>query len=215
MGMNEVFAVVLFAASRRASGGDVPVGVLLLVVMVAVALFGVAYIIQSMENEKRRKRQEQIDRNNNVRYLQWQNTVEHAGHIAPVPCSLMLKRGEQCLYVAHNVTLFEVRAVRNSTHTFGSMPLGNSRIRIGRGYSTSSSSDEWKPIASGELYVTNKQVYFDGDKQDRKIPIGKVATIKADYSAVEISSETRQKSMVFMGCNGQIVRDIVQCVSQG
>lgn len=55
MGMNEVFAVVLFAASRRASGGDVPVGVLLLVVIVAVALFGVAYVIQSMENEKRRK----------------------------------------------------------------------------------------------------------------------------------------------------------------
>lgn len=215
MGMSELLAVVFFAASRRASDGDAPVGVLLLVGVVAVAVFVVAYVIQSMEKEKREKEQEQIDRNNNVRYLQWQNTVEHAGQIVPVPCSLMLKRDEQCLYVAHNVTLFEVRAVRHSTHTFGSMPLGNTRVRIGRGYSTSSSSDEWKPIASGELYVTNKQVYFDGDMQDRKIPISKVATIKADYSAVEISSETRQKSMVFLGCNGQIVRDIVQYVSKG
>lgn len=86
--------------------------------------------------------------------------------------------------------------------------------RIGQGTSTSRSTDEWTPIAVGELYVTNKQVYFDGNMQDRKIPLGKIATIKADYSAVEVSSDARQKSMIFMNCNGQIVRDAVQIALQ-
>lgn len=208
------FAFVMFANSRHSSLFNDPVWTIGGIAGVAIILIVFFFVWEMIQSERRKEQQRKIDKANNARYLSWKNMVSRIGRIVPVDCSLMLKRDEECLHVAKNVTLFEVRAVRKSTHTFGSMPLGNTHLRIGKGWSTSRSSDEWTAIAIGDLYVTSKQVYFDGDKQDRKIPISKIETIKADFSAVEISSETRQKSMVFMGCNGQIVRDIVQCVAK-
>lgn len=211
--VNLIFCFVMLAARRHRAADMSPE-----MMLFAVAAFVIVLIIvgayQIVQNEKHKKQQAQLDRWNDKRYREWHVRVRQMGCIQPVPCSLMLKRGEECLYVAHDVTLYEVRAVRHSTHAFGSMPLGKTGIRIGQGTSTSRSTDEWTPIAVGELYVTNKQVYFDGNMQDRKIPLGKIATIKADYSAVEVSSDTRQKSMIFMNCNGQIVRDAVQIALQ-
>ena len=211
--MSVIFTFVMFAAKRHSSG-DMPPGIAIFLVAVSVIALIVAIAYQMIQNEKRKRQQAERDKWNNRQYLAWHARVQQFGRIHPVPCDLMLKRGEECLYVAHNVTLYEVRAVRHSTHSFGSVPLGKTGIRIGQGASTSRSTDEWTPIASGELYVTTKQLFFDGDMQDRKIPLAKIATIKADYSAIEVSSETRQKSMIFMDCNGQIVRDAVQLALQ-
>ena len=208
--LSSVLAFVI--ASHHSSDGDVPGWMAL----VGIAIIGVVAVViyLSSESSKSKKQQQrfEIDNWNHNRYLEWRAKVDATGQISPLPCGLLLKKGEECLYVAHQVTLYEVRAVRHSTHNFGSIPLGSSRVRIGSGRSTSYSTDEWTPIAFGELYVTNKQIYFDGDKQDRKILMEKIATIEADYSAVEISSDTRQKSMVFTDCNGQIIRDVVQLV---
>ena len=66
--------------------------------------------------------------------------------------------------------------------------------------------------STGTLYVTTKQIYFDGDMQDRKIQLKKLSTLKYDDSAVEISCENRQKSMVFMNVNGHIIDDIIHFI---
>lgn len=183
------------------------------VIVICVVLLGVAICIPVVQSMNSKKNQKKIDEAHNIEYKKWHDMVVSTGNLASVPCDLILSGGEECLRVENNVTLFEVRSVRHSTHTFGSMPIGKSGIRIGRGYSTSESSDEWRPVAKGVLYVTNKQVYFDGDKQDRKVPIAKISTVKADLSAMEISSATRQKSMLFVGVNGNICREIVLCAS--
>lgn len=210
--MNAMIALVMFAA-RRSSVQSSPEVIIAAVIVVAV-IFVIVFIRQLIENKKQAERQRELDNYHGVKYRQWRMRIQKTGQITPVPCSLMMKKGEECLHVAHGVTLYEIRSVRHSTHSFGSVPIGRSRMRVGGGETTSRSTDEWTAIATGDLYVTNKQLYFDGDKQDRKIPIGKIATIKADVSAIEVSAETRQRSMIFKDCNGQIVRDMVQLASQ-
>lgn len=83
--------------------------------------------------------------------------------------------------------------------------MSDTGFNLGGGGATSTSMDVWKPIAKGELYVTNRQVYFNGDKQTRQIPISKIVKIEAGYSAVEISAEAQKKNGVqglqWSGCS--------------
>jgi len=177
-----------------------------------VALLFVIYgIVQFFVKIDHKKKQEQMDEKMHRAYLTWHNMISTTGELVPYATDLVLSKGEECLRLEYNVTLYEVRAVRTSTHTFGSMPITRG-IRAGRGYSKSESHDEWRPIATGRLYITNKRIYFDGDMQDRKIPLSQLATVKAECSALEISSNTRQKSMIFTGLNGQICRELIQLV---
>ena len=213
MNTMSIASFLIFAARRKSTmaGCDfftlLVCGAILLIVIVICAAY------ENVKREKQKMIQARIDKRHALCFKDWHNSVVKSGVIAPVVCDLILGKGEECLWVEENVTLYEVRAVRHSVHSFGSVPLGNSGVRVGSGRSTSESTDEWRPISEGQLYVTNKQVYFDGDKFDRKIPIGKIATIKADWSAVEISSDTRMKSMVFFGVNGNVVREIVLCAT--
>ena len=207
-------SILLFAARHSRTASSQSSFVMTMVSFAAmVMILLIVCVADHVRKIKAEKRQRQIDQSHALYYDKWHKMVAMSGQIAPVACDLILGKGEECLWVEQQVTLYEVRAVRHSAHTFGSVPIGKG-IRVGRGYSTSESSDEWRPIAEGVLYITNKKVYFDGDKQDRKIPISKISTIKADWSAVEISSETRQKSMVFFGVNGNVCREIVLCVSE-
>ena len=168
------------------------------------------YLIGVLKDQESKRLQRLIDKKNNRLFLEWKTGIEASNQIIPVASDLLLAKGEECYHVENMVTLLEVKSVRYSSHSFGSMPVGGSGIRVGRGFSKSESKDEWRIIATGKLYVTNRQIYFDGDKQDRKIPLDKIATLKADYSAIEVSSDNRQKSMIFQGVNGQIVRQLVQ-----
>lgn len=216
-----IFALAIFASGGSAENlspesinATMLFGLVMFVtVLVVVGTLGLL-LINYREKRKKERRQHKIENYYGTEYQQWRMQVDETGQIEPVPCSLMLKGGEECLYVAHGVTLHETRAVRHSTHTFGSVPLGKSRLRIGGGETTSRTTDEWTPIAKGDLYVTNKRIYFDGDNQDRIIPLDAIVMIKADYNAIDVSAETRQKSMIFTKCNGQMVRDIVQLVNQ-
>lgn len=199
-----------------ASQTDVFPGVLVMIFLgIGIIVAVIAYCYSLYRTAQRKKQQELLDARRNAEYLTWKEEVDTANEITPIDTSLILGADEECLWAERNVVLYEVRAVHHSSHNFGSMPIGKSGIRVGHGRSTSESTDEWRAIASGELYVTTKKIYFDGDKQDRKIPINKVSTIKADYSAVEVSSASRQKSMVFQGVNGQIVKEIVMLIARG
>ncbi len=146
------------------------------------------------------------------RYNEWKRIVETSKTVPSVPCNLVLPLGEICFWVDEGVTLYEVRSVRTSSHTFGSVPIVKG-VRIGKGISTSESEDQWRPIACGTLYVTNKKIFFDGDKQNRTIPLNKVASIKAEPSTVEISASSRQKSMIFDGANGSAIQDVIHLVN--
>lgn len=213
MNMMTTASFLMFATRRKLATSDCDLFVLLVCGVILLIVIAICAAHESAKRERHRAIQAQIDMHHALYFKDWHNSVVKSGVVAPVACDLILGKGEECLWVEKHVTLYEVRAVRHSVHTFGSVPLGNSGVRVGSGRSTSESTDEWRPISEGQLYVTNKQVYFDGDKFDRKIPVGKIATIKADWSAVEISSDTRMKSMVFAGVNGNVVKEIVLCVT--
>ena len=203
---NLLLASLLFC---RTSVSDVLVLLLFPGIFVwAIIAVIIYYFVDRARRSKRRRQRDQL---NNQDYLEWRSNVEDTGELAPVPCSLLLKKGEECFSVSQGVTLLEVREVRHTSFLFGSVPVSDTGFNLGGGGATSTSMDVWKPIAKGELYVTNRQVYFNGDKQTRQIPISKIVKIEAGYSAVEISAEA-QKKMVFRGCNGQVVRDIVQMI---
>ena len=50
--------------------------------------------------------------------------------------------------------------------------------------------------------MTNKRVYFNGDKQDRNVALGDIMSIDFDPTTIELSCEKRQRSMVFSVGNG-------------
>lgn len=165
-----------------------------------------------LENKKKKQKQAARIEFYKNQYARWRNEVNRTGTLETIDSPLLLKKGEECLWTEGGVVLHEPRAVRRSTHTYGSVPIGKTRIRVGRGYSTSESTDEWRAISKGQIYVTNKGLYYDGDKHDRKIPFGKIITLNVDTTAIEVSCESRQKSMIFTNVNGYIVRDIVKFV---
>lgn len=164
---------------------------------------------QIEETVKLKKKQ---DASSIRRYNEWKRIVLASKTMPSVPCNLVLPLGEVCFWVDEGVTLYEVKSVRTSSHTFGSIPITGG-IRVGKGISRSESEDEWRPIACGTLYITNKKIFFDGDKQNRTIPLNKVASIKSETSSVEVSGTSRQKSMIFDGANGCAIQDIVHFIN--
>ena len=164
---------------------------------------------QIEETVKFKKKQNAL---NIRRYDEWKRIVLASKTMPSVPCNLVLPLGEVCFWVDEGVTLYEVRSVRTSSHTFGSIPITRG-VRIGKGISRSESEEEWRAIACGTLYVTNKKIFFDGDKQNRTIPLSKVASIKSETSSVEISGTSRQKSMIFDGANGTAIQDVVNFIN--
>lgn len=88
-------------------------------------------------------------------------------------------------------------------------------ITVGRGYSTSESHEEWRPISTGTLYITNKRIVFDGDMQDRSVGIDSLISVQVGDIQAAITSSSRQKTMVFDMLNGRVVGHAIELIQSG
>jgi hypothetical protein len=139
----------------------------------------------------------------------WLESVKRDGlqPLAAANVNIILKPGEAAYYHAPSA-LRETRAVRYAT-------WGGPSFRVCRGVSfrvgasRSSSEQEWTKVDDGILTVTNKRLIFNGSKADRVVPLSKIVSVTDDgISAVEVTAENRQKSMVF-NANPVILRTII------
>lgn len=118
-----------------------------------------------------------------------------SGGLPTVDTNVMLKRGEAAFYFAPSA-LFETRAVRRSTAGHGGFRIARG-VWIGGTRGRAESHQEWRRIDDGNLTVTNRRIIFDGGKTNRAVPLDKLLSFDLRAGEVEISTSTRQKSMVF------------------
>lgn len=176
---------------------------LLLLVVVAILM------IASAARKRRRHAQDNAIRCQN--YDKWHAWVAEHGKLPNVSCNIILKEGE----IAHHcerAALIEPKSVR--TTDFGGVSTGGKGIRIGGGRAISESHDEWREISRGTLTITNRRIVYDGDRHNRSVDIADVLSVQANVDSAAISCASREKTMIFSGVNGQIIRDIIQSVTQ-
>jgi len=139
--------------------------------------------------------------------------ANRTGGLPAVATNLMLKRGEAAFYCAPTA-LSETRAVRHSTAGHGGFRVARG-VWIGSTRGRAESHQEWRHIDDGELTVTNRRIVFDGRKTNRTVPLDKLISCDLRVGEVEISSGTRQKSMVFTaGSQAGVLGSIIKICSQ-
>lgn len=165
---------------------------ILLLILVAVALLvagGVFWAKNSAEQRRQNlERQDAIAES----YVAQAN---RGGGLPAVDTNVMLKRGEAAFYSAPT-TLFETRAVRHHVAGHGGVRVARG-VWIGGTRGRAESRQEWRRIDDGSLTVTNQRIIFDGRKTNRTVPLDKLISFDTGLGEVEISTSSRQKSMVF------------------
>jgi hypothetical protein len=140
------------------------------------------------------------------------NKVQSENFLPTADSSFMLKSGEVA-YFCDDVDLYETRSVRSSTATYTGVRIMKG-IYIGGSQGTSSSTERWTCVASGKLVITNQRLIFDGDKNDRNIPLNRIFNAESSQDGVSVSCEGRQKTMIFACKNPLILAVVIRICTQ-
>lgn len=117
-------------------------------------------------------------------------------HALPkVASSIFLNNGENA-FLQEETKLNETRAVRKQIG-------GGAGFRVAKGvylggYSGQAEShQEWRTLDIGQLIITNKKLIFKGRKENRVIPLDTIFALETFSDGIEISLESRAKSIIF------------------
>ena len=129
--------------------------------------------------------------------------------------SLVLKSGEQLVYVMSGGGLFEPRRERGhwSGRSAGfSVPVADGiRFRVGKSAGTYVQGQE-KPtiIDTGDISFTTQRVVFQGGKYTREWPFSKLVGVVHDANqpctAIQVSNREKTSGIVYAGLSPEIVR---------
>lgn len=125
----------------------------------------------------------------------WLVGIKARKALTPITTNLLLKAGEEA-YLESPSRLEEARAERYYEGGGASVRIAKG-VYVGGGSGASRSVQVTTPIDAGRLVLTNKRLIFDGAKEDRVILLDKIVSINPSINTIEVSSETRQKSMSF------------------
>ncbi len=112
------------------------------------------------------------------------------------------------LFLKENVKLFETRAVRHSGGGFAGVRVMKG-VTVG-GYSgQSESSQEWRLLDSGEIFITNEKILYKGIKENRTIPLEKILAVDTLKDSIRVSVDGRVKSIKFSVSNPYISSTLI------
>lgn len=180
---------------------------------VALLVLSIVGLVWSTVRGKARARQ--LDALADAQFKKWRNALESAdGYLPAVRLPINLQRGETGYFYATSVTLCEPRAVRSGSYGGGSVRVMKG-VSIHSGRFASESHDEWRPITTGNLYVTDRRIVFDGQMKNRIIKLDEVMSVSTGYREVCVNSSKLQKPIGFKDVNGQIFAAVVNALSGG
>ena len=175
------------------------IGIFVLILVVGV--------VKAFNAEEKRKKLEAIAKK---AYDEWRWKLDnrYGGRLTEIGLGIYKQEGERGFFKALGVNLSEVSNIVNTS--FGAVgTVGEYPAVIGTGSSTASESDEWRVIATGSLYVTDRRIIFDGDKQNRIILLEDILSLSSTFLDISISASSQQKIMTFSGVNGKMLYDII------
>jgi hypothetical protein len=137
------------------------------IILVFGLIIGIIWLVVSSIN--RSKRLQEWRENCKLEARSFLKNIQIKNALPEAYTNLMLKNGESAYY-SDDVDLYETRSVRTSTTGYTGVRVMKG-VYIGGARGTSTSSQEWTCVASGKLVITNQRLVFDGDKNDRNIPL--------------------------------------------
>jgi len=131
--------------------------------------------------------------------------------LEPIQTRIILKNDE-IAFLECKSTLLETRSVRY----FQSGSVGfrlTKRIYLGSRSGTSQSQEELKHIDTGTITLTNKRLVFDGFSNGRNIQLSKLIAVDIFIDAIKVTTETRQKSLIFTVPNPLIWASTIRIIA--
>jgi hypothetical protein len=128
-------------------------------------------------------------------------TELRAGHFAPQDsggCPILLKGGEQAIFVLGGVALHEPRSVTRGAYGGPSIHVAKGlTLRVG-GFQAQS-HEELKAIDGGTLVLTTKRLCFSGRLRSLEVDLRKLISVDAYSDAVAIRRSGKEKTEFFFG----------------
>lgn len=195
-------------AARHRSANEIE----LIILAVTAVTVGILAIIIAIGKAEKSRRERQLDALADSNYKKWHSAVLAAGgHLPRRELPIHLTKGEVGYFHDPTAALYEPRAVRDGR-------AGGASVRVMKGITIhsggfrSESHDEWRKIATGALYVTDKRIIFDGDMKNRTIPLADVMSVVPGYRDACVNSHKLQKPVAFGDINGQVFAAIVNAL---
>lgn len=175
-----------------------------------VIILAVIWFVVRMTNNQKKLSRDKYKRDIIEKAKEFMEEVKENKTLPTVATSLFLDEGEKAILEEH-ARLMETRAVRVT----GGTGLG---FRVAKGvylggYSGQSESHkEWRVIDEGSLILTNKRFIFKGNKENRSIPLDKVLSVGVMLDAIEVTIDSKAKSLVFLVTNPYVWGGSVQII---
>lgn len=113
-------------------------------------------------------------------------------------CPILLKGGEQAIFVLSGVSLHEPRSVTRGVYGGPSIHVAKG-LTIRTGAFQAQSHEELKTIDSGTLVLTTKRLCFSGALRSLEIDLRKLISVDAYSDAVAIRRSGKEKTEFFFG----------------
>ena len=129
------------------------------------------------------------------------------GEIPEINVELSLAKNEKC-YFQSDCEWYEMRTVTQSVNYRG--PTASIKIMKGVRYRVGSikpqriTSEEWKKIGFGTLYLTNKRIILMGQSKNLSIKLEKVLSFTPYSDGAEISKDTGRSPLIIFPNNADI-----------
>jgi hypothetical protein len=179
--------------------------------IIVCLLVGLIIWISNRISTASKIRREQIKQSLLAEANSYIENIKQTKSMKPIATQIMLKKGELA-YLECQCTLKETRSVRY----FQSDRVGfrvAKGVYLGKTSGTSQSQQELKTIDTGTLTLTNKRLIFNGVTNDKVVQLEKLIAANPYLDAMEISTETRQKSMLFTVPNSLIWCSMVKLLN--
>ena len=112
---------------------------------------------------------------------------------------LNLQKNETC-YFSESVDWYEQRTITHRVDYAGTVGrvtiMKGVSFRVGSISAQRITSDEWKLIDSGQIYLTNKRIIFMGSKKNSSIKLDKVLSFTPYSDGIQINKDTGRSPLM-------------------
>jgi hypothetical protein len=177
-------------------------------------LFGFAVVlaiviaVRLVSSTRQRVQREDIFRVQKLEAMAFLDRIEKTGKLPPPETNIIPQKGEVAL-LDEPSTFYESRSYRVG---------GGAGTRIGGVYvggGVSQSQQRLKQIDTGRLTLTNKRLIFDGSMENRTLRLPDIVSVERWQDAIEVSTQRRAKSQVFVVENPVLWATMVKQVASG
>ena len=183
-------------------------------ILIGLLLFVVAAIVINWRKEMFKKLKLRNEHMESLRKeaKEYVDMIRNNKSLIAITSPIFLNPNEH-LFLYEASEFSETRAIRHSTGGFGSVRVAK-RFSLGGWSGSSESSQEWRTLDTGKLFITDKKMLFMGAKENRTIPIEKIVAVDVFRDGFKISIDSRAKGAMFKVSNPYVWGVVINILKQ-